>query len=101
MKKDMTTVVGIAQFTAKEGKHEELLKELYSLTVPTRKEPGCINYKIHESVNDPKVITFVEKFTNKNAFEEHCKQPYIVNLAKNIMPNLVASSSVSLHQEII
>lgn len=101
IKKDTTQIVCVARFVAKEDKLDELLQELYALIEPTRKEEGCIRYELNQSVDDPKVMTFVEKFKDKAAIESHGNMPYIINLVDNIIPNLVASSSITFHNEII
>ena len=100
LRKAETEIVCIAQFTAKEGKEEELLAALHSLMSTTHKEKGCIRYELNQNVDNPRIITFVEKFASKDAFDLHCGMPYIKGFFEKA-PALVASQSVTLHREIL
>lgn len=75
----------IASFKAKEGKEEELFKTLQALEPQTLREDGCIQYIVTKHISHPNAtgesfpIVFNEIWASKEAFEEHCNKPYIVN----------------------
>jgi quinol monooxygenase YgiN len=94
-------IVCIAKFEAIKGKEETLLNSLYSLIKDTRDESGCIRYELNQSIDNKRVITFVEKWSSMDSFNAHCKMDYIVNYFENIAPNLVESQDITLHKEII
>lgn len=96
-----TEFVGIAKFVAKEGKEQDLLRAMQALLEPTRKEAGCVRYELHQCIANPKVITMLEKFTDEAAFNFHIVQLYIINFLNNIIPELVESSDVTFHREIV
>lgn len=96
-----TEFVGIAKFVAKEGKENALLQAMQALLEPTRKEAGCIRYELHQCIANPNVITMLEKFKDEAAFNFHVAQVYVVNFLTNIIPELVESSDVTFHREII
>jgi quinol monooxygenase YgiN len=87
-KKDTTLVVCVAEFQAKEGKTEALMTALHSLIQPTLQEPGCIRYELNQRTDDPRRITFIEQWRDKQVFEEHCAKPYIANFFEAVRPDL-------------
>ncbi|MBN1674591.1 MAG: antibiotic biosynthesis monooxygenase [Kiritimatiellae bacterium] len=94
-------LVCIAQFTAKPGKEDELINSLHSLMEPTHKEKGCIRYELNQRDDDPRIVTFIEKWASKAVFDKHCSMPYIANYFQNVAPQLVEKQDVSIHTEIL
>ncbi len=70
-------VTVIAVFRAIERKEKDLEKELTALVPPTRREPGCINYDLHRSIEDSRVYIFHENWASKKALDEHLEMPYL------------------------
>jgi len=99
--KNTTQVVCVAEFRAKDGKTDDLLAVLHGLMDPTHKEPGCIRYELNQRVDDPRWITFVEKWKDKQVFDEHCAKPYIRNFFDAVRPGLVETFEVKLYEEIL
>jgi quinol monooxygenase YgiN len=99
--KNKTEVVCVAEFFAKEGKTEELIDALHGLMKPTHAEAGCIRYELNQRVDDAKAITFIEKWTDRKTFDEHCAMPYISNFFDNVRPRLVERFEVKLYEEIL
>lgn len=91
----------VAQFTAKAGKEDELVRELHGLIPPTRKEAGCRRYELNQAIDDPRRITFIEKFASREAFDYHCSTPYIKGFFESVAPRLVESQIVILYKEIL
>jgi quinol monooxygenase YgiN len=100
-RKETTQVVCIAEFRAKEGKTEELIDALHRLMEPTHKEAGCIRYELNQRVDDPRWITFIEKWKDRKIFDEHCAMPYITDYFDNVRPGLVENFEVKLYQEVL
>jgi len=99
-KKAEKEIVCIAQFTAKPGTEDEFIAALHSLMAPTHKEKGCIRYELNQNIDNPRVITFIEKFASKEDFDLHCNMPYIkAHFEKS--PRWVESQSITLHKEIL
>jgi quinol monooxygenase YgiN len=94
-------IVCIAQFTARQGKQDELLAELHKLMEPTHKEPGYIRYELNHHLDNPQIITFVEKFRSRDDFDFHCNTPYIKEFFTNRAPSLVESQSINLYREVL
>ena len=99
--KQITQVVCVAEFRALEGKTDELIETLHVLMAPTHKEPGCIRYELNQREDDSRWITFIEKWKDRKAFDEHCAMPYIAHFFNDVWPGLVESFEVKLYQEIL
>jgi quinol monooxygenase YgiN len=99
--KGTTRVVCVAEFQAKDGKTDDLVSALHSLMEPTHKEPGCIRYELNQRIDDPRWVTYIEKWKDKKSFDEHCAMSYITNYFDNVRPGLVENFEVKLYQEIL
>ncbi len=100
-RKNETQLVCIAKFTAKDGDEDKLLASLHALIKITHQEGGCIRYELNQSIENPKVITFIEKWYDKETFDKHCNSSYIKEFFNEGKPNYVESFDVSLHKEIL
>ncbi|KAK4445922.1 hypothetical protein QBC34DRAFT_412475 [Podospora aff. communis PSN243] len=61
--------------------HADALEQTYALTTHlAASEPGIIHYCIARDEEDPTMFHFFERFTGREAFEAHNKQPVIVKL---------------------
>ena len=69
------TVLAIAK--AKEGKEEIVKQELLALVKPTRSEPGCINYDLHQAPDDKSFFIFYENWKSKEDLDKHLGMPYL------------------------
>jgi quinol monooxygenase YgiN len=98
--RENTQLVCVAEFYAKEGRTDELMSALHSLMEPTHKEPGCIRYELNQRIDDSRWISYIEKWADKKAFDDHCAMPYIKNYFDNVRPELVETFEVKLYQEI-
>jgi len=61
--------------------HADALEQVYALTTKLAKsEPGIIYYCICRDSEDPTMFHFFERYTGREAFETHNRQPVIVKL---------------------
>lgn len=98
---DTTQVVCVAEFHAVEGKADELIEALHRLIPPTVAESGCLRYELNQRRDEPRWITFIEKWKDKQAFDAHCAMPYITDYFERVRPRLVEEYSVRLYNEIV
>ena len=68
----------IAYFFAKPEKRGELEEILRGFVAKTREEPGCINYDLHQSDDDPNVFVFYENWRSRNDWDEHNQKPFLI-----------------------
>jgi len=100
-KKETTQVVCVAEFRALEGKTDDLIEALHSLMEPTHKEPACIRYELNQRSDDARWVTFIEKWKDRDTFDQHCAMPYIKDFFDNVRPQLVETFDVKLYEEIL
>lgn len=81
MEKALTVVV---MFEAKSGKEIELKNILQNVIEPSRIEKGCLEYRLHQNLNDSAQFFLYENWVNQAALQEHFNQPYIVELLKKL-----------------
>lgn len=67
----------IARMKAQPGKENQVRQELAALIVPSRSEPGCISYILHQAPEDKTSFMFYEHWADKKDLDEHLKKPYI------------------------
>jgi quinol monooxygenase YgiN len=101
IRKNEVQVVCVAEWRAVEGKSDELAAALQSLIEATTNEPGCIRYELNQRVDDPRWITFIEKWKDQKTFDEHCRMPYIQHFFDVVRPELVEDFAVKLYREIL
>lgn len=101
IRKNETQVVCVAEFHALADKIDDLIAALHVLMNPTHKELGCIRYELNQRVDDPRWVTFIEKWKNQKVFDEHCATSYITDFFNNQRPKLVESFEVKLYREIL
>lgn len=99
--KEITSVVCVAEFRALEGSTDELVAALHSLIEATTSEPGCLRYELNHAIDDPRTVTFVEKWKDRKVFDQHCEMPYIKRFFDVVRPQLVEDYKVTLYHEVL
>lgn len=64
-------VVSLATLVAREGRRDDLLRELLTLIDPTRAEPGNLDYVLFEKAEAPGTFVMREAFASIAALREH------------------------------
>lgn len=72
-----TKLTVVARIKAKAGMEEKVREELLALVAPTRKEPGCLNYDLHQAQDDSSLFVFYENWLSKKDLDEHLQMPYL------------------------
>jgi quinol monooxygenase YgiN len=88
-----TQLVCIARFIANDGEVDQLME--------TYQEAGCIRYELNLGIDNPREITFIEKWFDQKTFDEHCAKKYIVDFFRDGQPRFVESFDVSMHKELL
>lgn len=71
------TLTVLARVKAQADKLQQTEQTLTGLIGPTREEPGCISYTLHQSNDDPCVFVFVETWRSQADLDEHLQKPYL------------------------
>jgi len=61
----------VAICTAIEGKEYLLRAAQEKLVIETVKEPGCIRYELHQSIQDGRIMIFMESWASREQWESH------------------------------
>jgi quinol monooxygenase YgiN len=67
----------IAVLKAKAGKEEALKEAITGCIAPTRAEEGCINYDLHQSLDNKGTFTLYENWRSKQDLDAHLQMPYL------------------------
>ncbi len=93
MKKNLTV---IAHVRARPGKEEPTKQALSALCRPTRAEKGCINYDLHQSIDDPALFAFHENWICKDDLDVHLQSAHIQAFFKRIDELLAEPPKITL-----
>jgi quinol monooxygenase YgiN len=72
----------IARFRAKPGQESRALETLRALLAPTRAEAGCIDYDLHQSIEDPAQFVFYENWESAAHLEKHSQSLHLQAMRK-------------------
>lgn len=77
-------IVVNAKFYILEDKKFQFLNEIQELISSSKKEKGCIEYSLYESINVKNEFVMIENWESKETIEKHNSNPLLVKFAKNI-----------------
>jgi quinol monooxygenase YgiN len=89
-------VTVVARIRAKGGMEEKVKQELLALVSPTRSEKGCINYVLHQSVENKTLFMFYENWVSKKDLDGHLKMPYMKSHLEKAKEILAEPGEISL-----
>jgi quinol monooxygenase YgiN len=98
MKNQRITVLALAK--AKEGMEETVREELLSLVNPTRSEPGCINYDLHQAADEKSLFMFYENWKSMDDLEKHRERPHMKAFKQKASGLLAKPTEVTLFKMI-
>ncbi len=76
---NMTTeksVTVVATIKVKEDMVDSVKKKLEGLVTATVKEEGCINYNLHQSLDDRSLFIIYENWESRDALDRHMASPH-------------------------
>jgi quinol monooxygenase YgiN len=75
IERDAVTVV--AQLRARPGQERALGEALVALVSPTRREPGCLAYDLHEDADDPASFVLYEIWRSRTEHAANLQTPHL------------------------
>ena len=66
----------LAHVYAKAEALEKVKRECLALVAPSRAEEGCLNYDLHQSIEDETLFVFYENWESREALEKHLEMPH-------------------------
>jgi quinol monooxygenase YgiN len=68
-------LVVVAEYTVKPGNEAQVVELLQKWAPMSREEPGCANFIVNQSVDDPRKILLYEQYVDDDAFAAHAARP--------------------------
>jgi quinol monooxygenase YgiN len=69
---------------AKPGKEQQLREELGKVLPPSRAEEGCVNYTLHESMDDKGTFVFYETWKDEESLQSHTETAHYKAYRQNV-----------------
>lgn len=76
----MSKVTVVAVLKAKPEHLERTKAELEKMVEETQKENGCINYDLHEKLDEPGTFLFHENWESQEALDKHMQTKHFEHL---------------------
>jgi len=73
----MKQLTVVARIKAKPGLEDRVKQGLLALIAPTRKEEGCLNYDLHQSLDDKALFLFYENWASQEVFDRHLASAHV------------------------
>lgn len=67
----------VAKVIAKEEKRDLVRNELIKLIKATKAEKGCINYDLHQDINNKNIFLFHENWENRELWKKHVENTHM------------------------
>jgi len=93
-------VTVFARMKAKDGMEEDVRQGLLSLARQTKSEEGCIDYELHQSVDDKALFMFYENWRSKEDLDKHFEMPYLTSFLQKADQILSQPADVTLWEKI-
>ena len=94
------TIAVVARFKAMEGADRKLKELLLSLLEPSRSDEGCINYELHQAINDPALFIFYEIWQSKELLDKHSVTPHVQHFRSKAKDLLAEPPEITLLSKI-
>lgn len=89
----MAIVTVVAKVVARTDAIDVVKTELLKMIEPTRKENGCIEYRLHQDNTDPATFIFYENWESMACLERHMDSVHFKNYVAAV-GNLIADKVV-------
>ena len=85
----MTTEIRIiADIICKVGHEGDARRVILECVAPTKNEPGCMEYTIQASTQNPQMFVFIERWKDQAALELHVKTTHFLHMVEQLAPLL-------------
>lgn len=91
----MIVVVGRVQTDA--DKREALMRVGQAVASASRKEAGCISYRLYEDAELENEFVFVEEWETSEALQRHFTTPHVGEFMRAIPATIVGPPDVKFH----
>jgi quinol monooxygenase YgiN len=85
----------IARVRAKAEALDTVKQECLTLVPVSRAEAGCLNYDLHQSLEDPTLFVFYENWMSRAALEQHLEAPHSLRFDERTNGLLAAEPEIT------
>lgn len=93
-------IVLIARLKVRADKVEEAKSAALAIVAESRNEAGCVNYDIHQSIEDETLFFWHETWANKAAIDEHFATPFFGEFFKVVEEVAAEPPQINLTRKI-
>ncbi len=97
----MGSFVVVAHLTVKTGAWESVSPLLEKLTVGSRQESGCLEYRVQRLNEKPEVVLIYERYVDEASFVAHKESTHFNEVAPLLHEFLDEALHVELYNEIL
>lgn len=72
----MSSVTIVAKVVARKECIEAIKNELIKMITPTRHELGCIEYRLHQDIQNPEIFIFYENWESLSCLNQHLESSH-------------------------
>lgn len=91
-------IIILGNVTVQNGQYESALSLSQEHVARSREEPGCISHSVHQDVENPLRLVFVERWTSQDALTMHFAVPASRAFAKAIRALAAEPPSMALYE---
>jgi len=96
----MSEVVVVGSFKAEPGKEAEALEAFKDLVAPTHAEPGCVLYALHQGVDDPSRLVFIERWASREELNAHLGAPHVAAILERAQELFGDSGDITVFEAV-
>jgi quinol monooxygenase YgiN len=89
----------VATYIVEPGREADVERHLSAMLAPTRAEPGCEEYRVFRSQDDPRVYVLVERYRTEADFEFHKESSHFAEHVRNGIWECLESRTVVIGEE--
>jgi quinol monooxygenase YgiN len=89
-------IVLMVRITVRLDTDEECIRLCREMTEETLKEPGCLQYIVHQSLDNPHCFLFYEQYKDQAALDTHWATPHFKRIILGGVDKLVESRTREL-----
>jgi quinol monooxygenase YgiN len=94
----MSEVVVVGSFRAEPGKEAEAVEAFKALVDPTHREDGCVLYALHQGIDDPSRLAFVERWSSRDDLAAHLASPHVAAILERAQELFGESADIVVYE---
>ena len=87
-----------AKCSGKPERRNDVLRLIAAVTAPSRLEPGCIAYDVHERVSGDNEFLFFEEWADQAALDLHFQTAHFQEFIKEFVGCLQGPPNIRIHE---